>query len=103
MDAPLRVLVVQTLTKRASDSGFGTDLMLNEPPPHGSYSWATSLAWLNRRREEAWMPVATAGNACFLAAAGGKLMVYGRVTLKCRRFLCIDKEDLFDENVHVIV
>ncbi len=45
--------------------------------PQNFSSWAYYLAWLDRRREEAWMPVAAGRQVCFFVAAAGKLTMCG--------------------------
>ena len=79
-----RNLIVQTLLLRAAASGLCVLPHKDKAtryrgcrPPYGCSSWADYLAWLERRRREAWMPVAVGRQACFFAANHGTLMVYG--------------------------
>ena len=46
-------------------------------PPHKFSSWAYYLAWLEGRREEAWMPVAAGRQVCFFVTTGGTLTMCG--------------------------
>jgi len=64
--------VEEALRERASARGHTSP----GPLPEGVTSRATHLAWLEHRREEAWMPVAACSKGAFFAADGGRLMGY---------------------------
>ena len=70
---PMMSPVEEVLRQRAAARGHECPDRLR----HEFFSWAAHLARLDRRREEAWAPVA-AGSACsFFAAEGGLLMSCG--------------------------
>jgi E3 ubiquitin-protein ligase HERC4 len=79
-----RNLIVQTLLLRAYRVGECViPCELNLPrrrgfnPPYKMSSWSFYLAWLKKRREDAWMPVAVGRQAGFFVADGGELKVNG--------------------------
>ena len=82
--APVRNLIVQTLLMRSVECGVGvlscegsSRRNIGFMPPQNFSYWAFYLAWLEWRREDAWMPVAAGRRVCFFVATGGRLMMCG--------------------------
>ncbi len=65
--------VDEALRERAAARGHVSPGRL----PDGATSWVAHLAWLERRRDEAWAPVAAYTMSSFFAAEGGQLMSCG--------------------------
>ena len=74
-DDPQRpmTLVEEALRERAMVRGYVSTLCL----PEGVTSWVPHLAWLERRRDEAWAPVAARTSSSFFVEEGGRLMSCG--------------------------
>ena len=66
-------LVEEALRERAVVRGYVTPVCL----PEGAISWVSHLAWLERRRDEAWAPLAARTSSSFFVAEGGHLMCCG--------------------------
>ena len=66
-------LVEEVLRTRAVMRGHTSPVRL----PEGAASWVSHLAWLERRRDEAWAPVAAYTSSSFFVAEGGRLMSCG--------------------------
>lgn len=84
-----RNLIVQTLLMRAEARDLGglayersKKRRIGFKPPQFS-SWAYYLAFIEGRREEAWVPVAAGRQVCFFVASCGKLTMCGAAN---RRF-----------------
>ena len=66
--------VEEALRERAVVRGYASPVCL---PEEGATSWVPHLAWLERRRDEAWAPVAARTSSSFFVAEGGRLMSCG--------------------------
>ena len=75
-DPPPRPMtpVEEALRERAAARGHASPVFI---PEGGSTSWVPHLAWLERRREEAWVPVAARTYSSFFVAEGGRLISCG--------------------------
>jgi len=81
-------LVEEALRERAAARGHASPGRL----PEGATSWAAHLAWLERRRDEAWAPVAAYTMSSFFVAEGGRLMSCGTEEAEfARQFTCLDE------------
>jgi hypothetical protein len=67
-------LVEEVLRERAIARGYVSPVCL---PEGGATSWVPHLAWLECRRDEAWMPVAARTSSSFFVAEGGRVMSCG--------------------------
>jgi alpha-tubulin suppressor-like RCC1 family protein len=67
-------LVEEALRERAAARGYMSPMRL---PEAGVTSWVQHLAWLERRRDEAWVPLAARTYCSFFVAEGGQLMSCG--------------------------
>ena len=65
--------VEEALRKRTAAGGRACPARL----PQGFSSWPAHLAWLKRRRDEAWAPVGAGRLSSFFVAEGGWLMSCG--------------------------
>jgi hypothetical protein len=67
-------LTEEALRQRAVVRGYVSPACL---PEGATTSWVQYLAWLERRRDEAWTPLAVRTSSSFFVADGGRLMSCG--------------------------